>query len=56
MMLINLCLVALGLLVFIDGVGSVLIGGGQYHGVWFDGERWFRAVMGLAIVAIGAVV
>jgi hypothetical protein len=56
MMLINWLLVALGLLVFIDGVGSVLIGGGQYHNVWFDGERWLRAVMGLAIVALGAMV
>ena len=50
---INWALIALGILVLIDGIGSVLIKGGQYHGVWFDGERWFRAVMGLMIIALG---
>jgi len=50
---ISWTLVILGFLVFIDGIGSVLIKSGQYHNVWFDGERWFRAVMGLMIVALG---
>ena len=54
MQIINWAIMILGILVFADGVGSVLIRSGQYHNVWFDGERWLRAVMGLSIIALGA--
>lgn len=54
MLLINWALIGLGLLVFVDGIGSVLIEGGQFHNVWFDGERYIRAVIGILIVALGA--
>jgi hypothetical protein len=43
-------LVALGALVFIDGLGSVLVEGGQFHDMLFDGERYFRAAMGILII------
>jgi hypothetical protein len=38
-----------------DGIGSVLIKDGQYHNVWFDGERYARAVAGVLVIAIGVV-
>lgn len=55
MMWINWALVAIGLLVVADGIGSVLIKSGQFHNAWFDGERWLRALAGIAIVGIGMI-
>lgn len=49
----NWTLLVLGIIVAIDGVGSVLIKGGQYHNQLFDGERYFRAIVGVAIILLG---
>jgi hypothetical protein len=42
----------IGGLVVVDGIASILVQGGQYHGYWFDMEREFRAVGGMVLVAI----
>jgi hypothetical protein len=36
--------------VIIDGIGSILIRDGQYHNIWFDGERYVRALAGIVLV------
>jgi hypothetical protein len=36
--------------VVIDGIGSILWKNGQYHNVWFDGERYIRALGGAVLV------
>lgn len=46
-------LIAIGIGVVIDGLGSVLIKNGQYHNVWFDGERYLRTLAGVVIILIG---
>ena len=52
----NWTLIALGICVICDGIGSVLLRNGQYHNVWFDGERYARAAAGVAIIILGVVV
>jgi hypothetical protein len=42
----------IGGLVAIDGVGSILIKGEQYHGFWFDIEREIRALGGFVLIAL----
>jgi hypothetical protein len=42
----------IGGLVFLDGIASVLVRSGQYHGFWFDFEREVRALGGIVLVAI----
>ncbi len=42
----------IGGLIVADGIGSVLIQGGQYHGHWFDLEREARAAGGLVLIAL----
>ncbi len=42
----------IGGLVIMDGIGSILVKGGQYHGYWFDLEREIRAVGGAVLVSI----
>jgi hypothetical protein len=44
----------IGVGIFADGIGSIIIRGKQYHSIWFDGERVLRAVAG-AILAVLAV-
>jgi hypothetical protein len=44
----------IGGLIVLDGVGSVLIKGDQYHGFWFDLEREVRALGGCALVFLAA--
>lgn len=48
-----LVVVLLGALIAIDGIGSILIQSGQYHGLWFDLERAFRTLAGLLLVGTG---
>ncbi len=44
----------IGGLVCADGIASVLVQRGQYHGFWFDLEREARALAGFALVALAA--
>lgn len=53
MNLFNIITIIIGIGIIIDGVGSVLIKNGQYHNIWFDGERYLRAAAGVALVIIG---
>jgi hypothetical protein len=52
----NVVLIAIGIYVAVDGVASVLVKHGQYHNVWFDGERYVRALIGIVIIVLGIVV
>jgi hypothetical protein len=52
----NVVLIAIGIYVAVDGVASVLVKHGQYHNMWFDGERYVRALAGIAIIVLGIVV
>lgn len=45
-------LIAIGIGVISDGIGSILIRDGQYHNVWFDGERYVRIAAGVAIIIL----
>lgn len=49
-------LVAIGIGVVCDGVGSVLVRSGQYHNAWFDGERYVRAAAGVIVIILGVVI
>ena len=42
-----------GLLVLVDGIGSILVIGNQYHGMWYDIERGARAVLGILLILYG---
>ena len=52
----NVVLIAIGIYVAVDGVASVLVKHGQYHNMWFDGERYVRALAGIVIIVLGLVV
>jgi hypothetical protein len=52
----NVVLIAIGIYVAVDGVASVLVKHGQYHNMWFDGERYVRALVGIVIIVLGIVV
>ena len=52
----NVVLIAIGIYVAVDGVASVLVKHGQYHNMWFDGERYARALAGIVIIVLGIVV
>ena len=52
----NIVLIAIGIYVAVDGVASVLVKHGQYHNVWFDGERYVRALAGIVIIILGIAV
>jgi hypothetical protein len=52
----NVVLIAIGIYVAVDGVASVLVKHGQYHNMWFDGERYVRALAGIVIIVLGIVV
>ena len=52
----NVVLIAIGIYVAADGVASVLVKHGQYHNMWFDGERYVRALVGIVIIVLGIVV
>jgi len=52
----NIVLIAIGIYIAVDGVASVLVKHGQYHNVWFDGERYVRALAGIVIIVLGIVV
>ena len=49
-------LIAIGIYVAVDGVASVLVKHGQYHNVWFDGERYVRTLAGIVIIILGIAV
>lgn len=51
----NWIFIAFGIGFAVDGFGSVLIGGGQYHNVLFDGERYVRAAAGVTLIILGIV-
>jgi hypothetical protein len=53
---INWIIIAVGIIVACDGFGSVIIKGGQYHNQLFDGERYFRATIGLFLITIGVLI
>ena len=42
----------IGGLIVADGIASILIGKGQYHGFWFDLEREIRALGGFVLIAL----
>ncbi len=44
--MLHVAAVVIGVGVFVDGVGSIVVRGNQYHSVWFDGERLMRAIAG----------
>jgi hypothetical protein len=46
-------IIIIGVGIVADGIGSVLIKGGQYHNIWFDGERYVRTVAGIALIILG---
>jgi len=53
----NIVLIAIGIYVAVDGVASVLVKHGQYHNVWFDGERYVRRTLaGIVIIILGIAV
>ena len=52
----NVVLVVIGIYIALDGVASVLVKHGQYHNIWFDGERYVRALVGVVIIALGFLV
>ncbi len=52
----NVVFIAIGIYVAVDGVASVLVKHGQYHNMWFDGERYVRALAGIVIIVLGIVV
>jgi hypothetical protein len=45
-------LIMIGITIVLDGIGSALIQGGQYHTFWFDGERYARAAAGIAVIVL----
>jgi hypothetical protein len=47
----NWLLIIIGAAIVIDGIGSALIAS-NYHSVWFDGERYARALAGVAIIVL----
>ena len=52
----NWLLIAIGVGIIADGIGSVLIRQGQYHNVWFDGERYARAAAGVILIILGTLI
>jgi len=52
----NIALIVIGIYISLDGVASVLVKHGQYHNIWFDGERYVRALAGIAVIALGFLV
>jgi threonine/homoserine/homoserine lactone efflux protein len=50
---IGIIIIACGIGIVADGIGSVLIGSGQYHNIWFDGERYIRSAAGVILIIIG---
>jgi hypothetical protein len=52
----NYFFIASGLAIVADGIGSILVKDGQYHNAWFDGERYARVALGIAIVIAGVLV
>jgi hypothetical protein len=42
----------IGGFVAVDGFVSILIQGGQHHGIWFDTERGVRALAGIILLLI----
>lgn len=47
--------IIIGAGIFLDGIGSVLIRNGQFHNIWFDGERYIRAAAGLILLILGII-
>jgi hypothetical protein len=45
--------IAIGIGIVIDSIGSIMIQGGQYHNIYFDGERYIRLVAGVVIIILG---
>ncbi len=52
----NYFFIASGFAIVADGVGSVLVKGGQHHNAWFDGERYARTALGIAIIIAGIMI
>jgi hypothetical protein len=52
----NWALIAFGIGFTIDGLGSAWLRNGQYHNVWFDGERYVRATCGIVIIILGIII
>ena len=52
----NIVLIAIVIYVAVDGIASVLVKHAQYHNVWFDGERYVRALARIVIIILGMVV
>jgi len=50
---IAIILIIAGVLLFADGVGSIVIRFGQKHSLLFDLERAARTVLAVIILAIG---
>jgi hypothetical protein len=46
--------IIIGAFILADGIGSALVKDGQYHNIWFDGERYLRAGAGALLIIIGA--
>lgn len=50
-----LAVLIIGVGVAIDGLGSVLIGGGQYHNMFFDSERYVRTAAGIILIIVALI-
>lgn len=48
-------LIAIGIGIIIDGIGSIL-DAENHHGFWFDLERIVRAIAGVAVIVIGIII
>jgi hypothetical protein len=48
--ILHITSLVIGIGIFIDGIGSIIVRGEQYHSIWFDGERLVRAAAGVALV------
>lgn len=46
----------IGGMVAVDGIGSILWRDGQYHNIWFDGERFVRALGGCILIVLGLLI
>jgi len=50
---IGVILIVAGVLLFVDGLGSILIRFGQKHSLLFDLERAARTILAILIIIIG---
>jgi hypothetical protein len=53
--ILHIACVVIGAGIFLDGIGSIIVRGKQYHSVWFDGERILRAIGGGSLLLLALI-